>query len=70
MLVDELDRGKEEVEQEPPLSGIEFIELINKMLLLKPLVTEILSDMSPVFSLDVERVRDAAMTEAPAAASA
>ena len=31
LLVDEFDRGKEEVEQEPPLGGIEIVELSNEV---------------------------------------
>lgn len=53
LLVDELDGGKEEVEQESPLGGIEFVELSNKVLLVKSFIAEILSDVSPVFPLDM-----------------
>lgn len=53
LFVDELDRGEEEVEQESPLGGIELVELSNKVLLIKAFVTKVLSDVSPVFSLDV-----------------
>lgn len=50
---DEFNRGDKKIEVEVPFGGVEFIEFFNKCKVLKALVAEVLSDVSPVFVFDV-----------------
>ena len=52
-LVDEFDRGAEEVVKEPPFMAVEFVEERHKSVVIKPIIPQPLSYMSPVFLFDV-----------------
>jgi hypothetical protein len=46
-------RGEKEVVEEPPLRGVESIEEVDKLRFVEALIAEPLTDMGPVFLLDV-----------------
>ena len=53
LFVDEFDRGQIEIEVERPFIGVELVEEIDHGRVCKPVVSELLSDVGPVFAFDV-----------------